>query len=73
MGWYLNPFTTNEAQVNSLLPLALRNHLPWNGAQIGFASESECNFIGFLASVKNDDLYFKYYRFALRYYLHNCK
>jgi hypothetical protein len=28
--------------------------------QIGFASESECNFIGFLASVKNDDLYFKY-------------
>jgi hypothetical protein len=33
--------------------------------QIGFASE--CNFIGFLASVKNDDLYFKYsgYSFAL--------
>jgi hypothetical protein len=40
---------------------------------MGFASESECNFIGFLASVKNDDLYFKYsgYSFALRYCLEN--
>jgi hypothetical protein len=41
--------------------------------QMGFASESECNFIGFLASIKNEDLYFQYsgYSFALRYCLGN--
>jgi hypothetical protein len=41
--------------------------------QIGFASESECNFIGFLASVKNENLYFQYsgYSYALRYCLSN--
>ena len=73
-GGYLNPFT-NEAQVNYLLP---RYSSPMTTShemahQIGFASESECNFIGFLACVKNDDLYFKYsgYSFALRYCLHN--
>lgn len=71
---YLNPFT-NEAQVNYLLP---RYTTPTTSChemahQIGFASESECNFIGFLASIKNDDLYFKYsgYSFALRYCLFN--
>lgn len=73
-GGYLNPFT-NEAQVNYLLP---RYSSPTTTChemahQIGFASESECNFIGFLASVKNDDVYFKYsgYSFALRYCLYN--
>lgn len=73
-GGYLNPFT-NEAQVNYLMPMY---NLPTATChemahQIGFASESECNFIGFLASVKNDDLYFKYsgYSFALRYCLGN--
>ena len=73
-GGYLNPFT-NEAQVNSLLPLysAPTTSCHEMAHQIGFASESECNFIGFLASVKNDDLYFKYsgYSFALRYCLYN--
>jgi hypothetical protein len=41
--------------------------------QMGFASESECNFIGFLACIKNEDLYFKYagYSYALRYCLSN--
>jgi hypothetical protein len=41
--------------------------------QMGYASESECNFIGFLASVKNDNLYFKYSRYctSLRYCLAN--
>ena len=41
--------------------------------QIGFASESECNFIGFLASTQNEDLHFKYagYTNALRYCLAN--
>ena len=73
-GGYLNPFT-NEAQVNYLMPMY---NLPTATChemahQMGFASESECNFIGFLASVKNDDLYFKYsgYSFALRYCLGN--
>jgi hypothetical protein len=73
-GGYLNPFT-NEAQVNSLLPLYSSPTTTCHemAHQIGFASESECNFIGFLASVKNDDLYFKYsgYSFALRYCLYN--
>lgn len=41
--------------------------------QIGFASESECNFIGFIACIKNEDLYFQYaaYSVALRYCLEN--
>lgn len=71
---YLNPFT-NEAQLNYLMPLY---NLPTTSChemahQMGYASESECNFIGFLASVHNDDLYFKYsgYSFALRYCLNN--
>ena len=73
-GGYLNPFT-NEAQVNSLMPIY---NLPMTSNhemahQMGFGSESECNFIGFLASIKNDDLYFKYsgYSSALKYCLSN--
>jgi len=73
-GGYLNPFT-NESQVNYLIPMY---NFPTSTChemahQMGFSSESECNFIGFLASVKNDDLYFKYsgYSFALRYCLEN--
>ena len=58
---YLNPFT-NEAQVNNKVP---KYGLPMTichemAHQIGYASESECNFIGFLAASKNDDLYFQY-------------
>ena len=71
-GGYLNPFT-NEAQVNDLLPMY---NFPVTTChemahQMGFASESECNFIGVLASVKNKDLYYQYsgYSFALRYCL----
>jgi hypothetical protein len=73
-GGYLNPFT-NEAQVNYLGPMysfpMTTNHEMAH--QIGYASESECNFIGFLASVKNDNLYFQYsgYSMALRYCLSN--
>ncbi|MFY8181120.1 MAG: DUF3810 domain-containing protein [Flavobacterium sp.] len=73
-GGYLNPFT-NEAQVNDKIPMVgfpmTINHEMAH--QMGFASESECNFIGFLASVKNDDLYFQYsaYQYALRYCLNN--
>lgn len=73
-GGYLNPFT-NEAQVNYLMP---KYNSPSTSChemahQMGYASESECNFIGFMASVKNKDLYFKYsgYSYALRYCLAN--
>jgi len=73
-GGYLNPFT-NEAQVNDMIPMY---NFPSTAChemshQMGFASESEANFIGFLASIKNDDLYFKYsgYSHALRYCLAN--
>lgn len=73
-GGYLNPFT-NEAQVNSFMPMY---NFPTTSChemahQMGYASESECNFIGFLASVNNDNLYFKYsgYSSALRYCLNN--
>lgn len=71
-GGYLNPFT-NEAQVNDLLPMY---NFPLTSChemahQMGYASESECNFIGVLATLKNDNLYYKYsgYSFALRYCL----
>jgi hypothetical protein len=71
-GGYLNPFT-NESQVNYKLPMyGFPNVICHEMAhQIGFASESECNFIGFLACIKNDNLYFKYsaYSNALRYCL----
>lgn len=75
-GGYLNPFT-NEAQVNCKLPLY---NLPTTTChemahQIGYASESEANFIGYLASIKSDDVYFRYsgYSFALKYCLRNIK
>lgn len=73
-GGYLNPFT-NEAQVNYKLPMysfpiVISHEM---AHQIGYASESECNFIGFMACIKNDDLYFQYaaYTVALRYSLEN--
>ncbi len=73
-GGYLNPFT-NEAQVNELLPMY---NFPSTTChemahQIGYASESECNFIGFLATIKNENLYFQYsgYSNALHYCLNN--
>lgn len=71
---YLNPFT-GEAQVNYKVPMYT---FPTTAAhemahQIGYASESEANFVGYLASVKNGDLYFEYsgYVTALRYCLGN--
>jgi hypothetical protein len=73
-GGYLNPFT-NEAQVNYLMPMynSPTTNCHEMAHQMGFASESECNFIGYLASVKNENLYFQYagYSFALRYCLNN--
>lgn len=73
---YLNPFT-NEAQVNDKLPLySLPNVICHEMAhQIGYGSESECNFIGYLACIKNEDLYFQYsaYTTALKYCMANIK
>lgn len=75
-GGYLNPFT-NEAQVNDKLPMyGFPNVVCHEMAhQIGFGSESECNFIGFLAGIKNDNLYFQYSALsnALRYCMGNIK
>ena len=69
---YLNPFT-NEAQVNGLIPLY---NFPMvscheEAHQLGFAAENETNFIGCLASIHNDNIYFQYsgFVFALRYCL----
>ena len=75
-GGYLNPFT-NEAQVNILKPkytspLTTCHEM---AHQTGIGSESECNFIGFVAASKNEDLYFQYsaYSFALRYAINNLE
>jgi len=75
-GGYLNPFT-NEAQVNDKLP---KYNFPTTtlhemAHQIGYASESEANFIGFLASVKSEDIYFQYsgYSFAVKHCLRNLE
>lgn len=73
---YLNPFT-NEAQVNDRVPMI---NLPMTvchemAHQIGYASESEANFIGFLTATQNVNLHFKYagYSTALRYCLRNLE
>lgn len=75
-GGYMNPFS-GEAQVNGLLP---KYSLPITtlhemAHQIGYASESEANFIGYLASMNSDDLYFRYAGvvFALRYCLRSIE
>lgn len=71
-GGYLNPFT-NEAQVNSV---AFSYKYPTvtcheQAHQLGYSAENEANFIGYLAAVNNDDIYFKYsaYIYSLRYCL----
>ncbi len=75
-GGYLNPFT-NEAQVNGLVPNfrfpVITGHEI--GHQIGYAAENETNLIGYLVTVNNDDIYFKYsaYTYALSYCLRDIK
>lgn len=73
---YLNPFT-NEAQVNSEMP---KYSIPATAShemahQIGIASESEANFVGFFSTIHNNDNYIKYsgYTMALRYCLGTIK
>ena len=67
---YFNPFS-GEAQIDYLVPDV---SLPMISShevahQLGIASESEANFIGFLAATKSEDPYFNYsgYLMALRY------
>ena len=73
---YLNPFT-GEAQVNYLIP---KLNLPATACheiahQMGYASETEANFIGFMASIHNSDVYFQYSAcfMALNYALHELQ
>lgn len=58
---YLNPFT-GESQVNKKLPMTsfpitVTHEM---AHQLGFASETEANYIGYLACVNNKDPYFQY-------------
>jgi len=71
-GGYLNPFTA-EAQVNATLlpfrfPVVAGHEV---GHQLGYSAENETNFIGYLVTVNNEDIYFKYvgYAYALAYCL----
>ncbi|WP_060874090.1 DUF3810 domain-containing protein [Myroides odoratus] len=69
---YINPFTL-EAQVNTKIPastlIVTSSHEIAH--QVGYAKESEANFIGFLAAKKQQDIRYQYSAniFALRYCL----
>lgn len=73
---YINPFT-NEAQVNSKIPFfrfpVVAGHEV--GHQTGYSAENETNFIGYLVTANNDDIYFKYsaYSYALSYCLSDIR
>lgn len=67
---YLNPLT-NEAQVDYLIPAY---KMPTTTSheiahQLGYAAENEANFIGCLAAMNHNDIYFQYsgYVFGLRH------
>lgn len=73
---YLNPLT-GEAQVDHMIP---KINFPFTCShevahQLGIASESEANFIGFLASAHHKDPYFQYagYLLVLRYALFDIR
>ncbi|MBM1106685.1 DUF3810 domain-containing protein [Aurantibacter crassamenti] len=75
-GGYLNPFT-NEAQVNGLIP---KFRFPFIGShevghQLGYSAENETNFIGYLAAISNEDLYFQYsaYTYMIGYCLNDLQ
>ncbi len=67
---YLNPFTL-EAQINNKVPLLtlIVTSSHEMAHQLGYAKESEANFIGFLASKKQANLAYQYAAniYALRY------
>jgi len=73
---YLNPFT-NEAQVNDILPnfrfpIVTGHEI---GHQLGYSAENETNFIGYLVTSNNNDIYFQYsaYAYALGYCLSDIR
>ncbi len=67
---YLNPIT-GEAQINNMIPkpdfLSTATHEVAH--QIGWSAENDANFVGFLACIYSNDVYFNYsgYRMAFRY------
>ena len=69
---YLNPLT-NEAQVDELIPSFKFPTTTTHeiAHQLGYAAENEANFIGYLAAIKHQNIYFKYagYTFGLRFCL----
>jgi hypothetical protein len=69
---YLNPFT-GEAQINSKIPLCNYAFTTCHeiAHQIGYATESEANFIGYLATTSHPNTYFKLsgHTTALKYLL----
>lgn len=69
---YLNPMT-NEAQVDGLIPVYKFPTTTTHeiAHQLGYAAENEANFIGCLAAINHDNIYFKYagYTFGLRFCL----
>ena len=75
-GGYLNPFT-HEGQVNARLPNfrfpVVAGHEI--GHQLGYSAENETNFIGYLATMYNEDPYFQYaaHAYALTYCLSDMR
>ncbi|CAM1333444.1 DUF3810 domain-containing protein [Tenacibaculum aestuariivivum] len=67
---YINPIT-GEAQVNNKIPKTTYPATTCHeiAHQIGWAAENEANFVGFLAAISNNNVYFKYsgYRMAYKY------
>lgn len=58
---YFNPFT-GEAQVNRTIPHFLMPFVSCHeiGHQLGYASESEANFVGYIAATRSVDTIFHY-------------
>ena len=58
---YYNPFT-GEAQLNLTMPRFLIPYVTCHemAHQLGYASESEASFVGYLAAAKSTDLVFQY-------------
>ena len=59
---YLNPFT-HEYNINRLIPknskpMVLSHEI---AHEIGFSSEMEANFIGYISLINSDDLYYQYF------------
>ncbi len=75
-GGYFNPFT-HEAQVNYKIPSFRLPSISCHeiAHQLGYASESEANFIGFIVASKHPDPYYRYsaYHSMLSYGLMEIK